>query len=192
MGVVERDSGSSECSSFQVIRSTVMQKPLAGRQEKNWIPIPIDDHYPKVYSIYCFDPWTVLECHLETGETKAFARGSSSFDGPCFSNQRGSSNIIPYQEGYLLITHQLCFGFGPRKYFHRFLYFDLDLETMETTFRKVSHPFYFLEKSVEFCAGLTWSLDQESLLITFGFQDKEAHLVSLPKKTLDAILVDIS
>jgi hypothetical protein len=92
---------------------------------------------------------------------------------------RGGSQIIPFNDGYLSLTHTTYLFKSPanRKdgiYRHRFVYFNKNLEIV-----KVSQEFSFLGADVEFSIGMT-ERDRD-ILITFGFQDNAAYILKTSK-----------
>jgi len=171
MGAIQHVSPVIETS--PVIEHYVhMQKPNPARQEKNWIPFVTDD---AILSIYSFDPFIVLKCDIQTGEIGLVSNTSQAFD---MSNLRGSSGLIVYEDGYLTVAHQITVFNNRRYYFHRFLYFEIDDSTdpHQYVVRKLSRPFYFIEKDVEFCSGMVYSPSKSSVFLTIGLKDREAYL----------------
>nr|QBK91780.1 MAG: protein of unknown function DUF3589 [Pithovirus LCPAC304] len=164
-----------------------MKKPIPGRQEKNWIPFVLcDEHGVDIVSIYCFDPFTVLRCDIHTGDIDLLAKTPQKVD---LSNLRGSSGVIPYGAGYLTVTHQITVFNNRRYYFHRFLYFVI--EDGEYTVKQLTHPFYFVEKDVEFCSGLCTTENGTSFLLTVGVKDREAYLFEVDVNVVETALFDI-
>lgn len=89
-------------------------------------------------------------------------------------NIRGSSQLIPFQCGWLAITHEARHlpGSGLRYYYHRFAHYTHDFSRV-----KFSRPFYFNEKAIEFCAGMCWYPGgANKLVISYGVRDCEAHM----------------
>jgi hypothetical protein len=95
----------------------------------------------------------------------------------------GGSQLIPFKDGWLGIIHEAhVYTDRPwkRYYSHRFVYYDAEFR-----FARVSPPFFFKDKVIEFVAGLAWHPDsQESVeptfIISFGFRDCEAWLARVP------------
>jgi hypothetical protein len=48
-----------------------------------------------------------------------------------------------------------------------------------TDLRRVSRPFYFKHKGVEFAAGLAWYPDERRLLGSYGVADSESWIASI-------------
>lgn len=160
-----------------------MEKPTPGRQEKNWIPVPGQS---STSAIYMFDPFTVLDCDMDTGKT---AETFKQFQKYNLGDLRGSSGVIPYQDGYLTITHQITIYHNRRYYFHRFVYFEVC--EGRYTIHSITYPFYFLEKEIEFCSGLCENPKRDTFLITFGLKDREAHLIEVDKNVVKDLLFEL-
>jgi hypothetical protein len=87
------------------------------------------------------------------------------------------NNFAPEAHYWLAITHEARFipGTQLRYYMHRFIRYDKDFKV-----DKVSVPFYFREKCIEFCAGMCIfpkkanKNEDLELVISFGFKDAEA------------------
>jgi hypothetical protein len=148
--------------------------------EKNWVPIiDMPFHFVKWHNgteVVYFDQeqnttTTVIQHHWK--------------DLGC-ADLRGGSQIIPFQDGYLSLTHTTYLFKSPagRKdgiYRHRFVIFNKDFEI-----QKISSEFSFLGADVEFAIGMTEI--QNNILITFGFQDNAAYVLKMPKNVLNNFL----
>lgn len=110
-----------------------MQGPDCYRVEKNWLPFVKSG---QLYLIYQYAPFTIYKPHLETGECQVVFEYESSYD---FSRFRGSAPPIEFDDGYLLLVHEVGFlqDFH-RFYTHRFLFLD-----KEFVVRRLSNPFTF-------------------------------------------------
>lgn len=131
------------------------------RHEKNWMPIAVGRSLRFVYSVeptslvvsYNRDTCNVYPSVSNFTSTKHYLRGGSQLE--------------PYGDGFIALVHQV--HRSPTMYLHRFVRFDRDLQVV-----KMSEPFYFLKKGIEFCAGLVrW---RDRWVVSFGVADKEAHL----------------
>jgi len=56
--------------------------------------------------------------------------------------------------------------------------------------RRLSRPFFFDTKGVEFAAGLAWHPDGERLLISYGVNDTEAWIASVSACDVRGVLED--
>jgi glycosyltransferase involved in cell wall biosynthesis len=129
--------------------------------EKNWAPIVdgLDLKFMwRIGEVVDADGTTII-CHdtgLDTGHIS------------------GGSQLIPFAMGWLSVVHEArqlpnspC-----RYYFHRFVQYDAEFKLV-----KLSRPFVFNEKGIEFAAGLCWHPTDPSLLvISYGFKDAEARI----------------
>jgi hypothetical protein len=56
---------------------------------------------------------------------------------------------------------------------------------------RVSNPFFFQKKGIEFAAGLSWHPDGERLLISYGTADKEAWISTIDAGQVRDVLVEV-
>jgi glycosyltransferase involved in cell wall biosynthesis len=89
---------------------------------------------------------------------------------------RGSSQLIPFNGGWLAIVHEATAnpGNGQRCYWHRFVWYDHELSPA-----MVSRSFVFLDRQIEFCAGLCRPNANGKLVMSFGVRDCEAWMGTL-------------
>ena len=85
---------------------------------------------------------------------------------------RGGTQLVALRGGWLSIVHEARHlpGSHKRFYWHRFVWYDDD-----GAMRRISDPFVFNDRVIEFAAGMTW-LDASRLVISYGFKDEEARL----------------
>jgi len=149
--------------------------------EKNWMPI-LDKPY---HWIKWTNPTEIVyyDRYDDTTST-VILKDKIVYDNHC--DLRGGSQVIPYNNGYLAVVHEV--NLAPtilnKKngiYTHRFVYWDRDFNI-----QKISEKFNFMDAKIEFVCGLCEHND--SLLITFGYQDNAGFLLDLPKKLLSQIL----
>lgn len=126
--------------------------------EKNWMPMGNHDFVYRVNTVI----------HKALPETNPVA---TVFPQNVFSdNISGSSQLIPFKSGLLAVVHEAHVGAdGLRTYWHRFARFEKDGELIALT-----APFVFLDRQIEFCAGLAWHPDHKDLMVSFGVRDAEA------------------
>jgi len=122
-----------------------------------------------LYLIYGYDPFTIYEPNLETGESKTVLSYESDLD---FSRFRGAAAPIPFDGGYLMLVHEVTFlEDSYRCYLHRFLYLDREFKIT-----KISDPFVFKHFGVEFCTSMTLDHEETILILGIGIEDREAFL----------------
>ena len=145
--------------------------------EKNWMPI---NNKP-----YHFIKWTnpteMVYFNIQDGTTKTSLLDESRVL-PLPNDLRGSSQVIPFNDGYLAITHEVNLyndiqGRKDGKYRHRFVFWDRNWNLVKTT-----EMFHFMTGEIEFCAGL--AVQNNDLLVSFGFQDNAAYLLKMPISSL--------
>ncbi len=130
--------------------------------EKNWMPIAPSDSIRFLYR-----PGHTVDAYgqdIGTPQTPQLRTDSFS----------GSSQLIPFQGGWVGIIHEAHHYLDrphKRYYSHRFVWYD-------SGFRlgRVSAPFFFKEKVIEFVAGICRAPETPELIISFGFKDCEAWL----------------
>jgi hypothetical protein len=141
--------------------------------EKNWMPI-LDR--PFEY-IKWSDPTEIVK--IENGKT--IITHLSDFQFTKSSNFRGGSQVIPInvknRKFYFSIVHEVFFIPNPQqqkdgKYIHYILIWDENFSMLS-----VEGPFTFMNGDIEFCCGAC--LHNNQVLISFGFQDNSAFLLSI-------------
>jgi len=128
---------------------TIIESPnLASKHEKNWTPFVRNDQEWFIYK------W----CPMELGKIDVQSNGKSQLviqerietsHIPWFSQFRGSTPLHACEKGWVCIVHFSEEG-HPRKYYHCLVW--LDKITMTPI--QYSDPFYFKNRSVEFCIGM--------------------------------------
>lgn len=149
--------------------------------EKNWIPV-IDK------------PWHFIKWTMPTELVKAdpitgaceqvFLKQTP----PAPKDQRGSSQLIPYGNMYISITHEvdLFKNYLKQKdaiYRHRIVVWDRQLN-----FCGLSKPFTFLDGRIEFCVGA--AMQGDDLLVSFGFQDNAAFILRVPQPVIEDLIME--
>ncbi len=149
--------------------------------EKNWMPI-LDKPY---HYIKWSNPTEVVKVDPLTGKSITLTI-SKPISLP--RDLRGGSQVIPFEDGYIAITHEVDLfdseaGRKDAIYWHRIIKWDKDFNIV-----KYSKEFHFMDGHVEFCIGL--SELNGNFLITFGFQDNAAFLLSTPKHVIKDFLYE--
>ncbi len=147
--------------------------------EKNWMPV-VDQ--PNVY-VKWSNPTEVVEINPETGDSKTIFLGQWN-NLP--RDLRGGSQVIPWRDYYLAITHEVDLfnsevGRKDAIYYHRIILWDKNWNMVNW-----SKEFSLMGGHVEFCVGL--SQRGNDLLMTFGFQDNAAYLVKFPESLIEEVL----
>ena len=147
-------------------------EPLAC--EKNWMPI-IDP--PKRHL-----PLWMYRCDETTDGHGWNQKHTCQWDIGALG---GSSQVIPFYQGFLAIVHEArqIPGQPTRYYNHRFVMWDDHYNVV-----KISKPFGFHEKTIEYAMGLCWHPDNKRLIISYGFKDCEARLATVDSEEVIAWL----
>jgi tetratricopeptide (TPR) repeat protein/predicted GH43/DUF377 family glycosyl hydrolase len=138
--------------------------------QKNWMPASEDDG-SLLRFVYRLDPTVILR--FDDVENRVAP--DVSHPAPVLARHwRGSSQAILIAGGRLALVHEgVDFEDGGRVYTHRWIWFDL-----EWHLTRVSSPFIFHDRGVEFAAGLAqWG---DELVISYGIWDREAWLATVP------------
>jgi hypothetical protein len=149
--------------------------------EKNWMPVLGAE--PFTYIKWC-TPTEVVQ--YKDGKTTTIALNYHPFSFQ--ADLRGGSQVVPFQGGYLAITHEVYLhrsdlGAKNATYRHRFVRFSKDLRITET-----SKEFSFMDADIEFCCGL--AVKDNKVLITYGFQDNSAFILEMHKDTVNDFISD--
>lgn len=143
--------------------------------EKNWMPFIMND---EVHFVYTVHPLRIYKLDRNTGQVSLTNEITLSDDN--LSDFRGSSGLIPYKHGWLCTIHQVYHN-NPRKYFHRFVWFDKDFSTM-----KYSEVFYFESAQIEFNLSICHSND--GLIVPYSQRDNTAKIGILNYEILESWL----
>ena len=149
--------------------------------EKNWMPV--------VDKPYTFIKWTMP---TEIVYSNPFGHDTEQValrhtPAPT-KDQRGGSQVIKWGSMYICITHEvdLFKNYLEQKdaiYRHRLVIWD-----EQFNFVGMSNPFSFLDAQVEFCVGAAQY--NGDLLLSFGFQDNAAFVLSVPKIVVDDLILE--
>jgi glycosyltransferase involved in cell wall biosynthesis len=161
--------------------------PLHGygdeRVQKNWLPF-VEPRDGELHAIYGYAPLVVLRIDVRSGRCEPVVEVDH---GRNLARWRGSAGPLRLPDelggGWLVLVHEVVW-LGRRYYFHRFAHYDEDWRL-----RRVSRPFYFRERHIEFSCGMCAAQDcaaqdcaaQDSrhLVVAFSVMDREAWLAKL-------------
>ncbi|UCI29387.1 glycosyltransferase [Mesorhizobium sp. B4-1-4] len=149
--------------------------------EKNWMPQvkpgTTGGHGEALQFIYLCDPTRIVD---EQGSTL-------SETSPAIAAQRfrGGTQLIAFAGGWLALIHEVQWRTAEKRryYLHRFVWFD-----EANTLRRVSRPFFFDKKGVEFAAGLAWHPDERRLLISYSVTDSESWIATVDEAEVGSLL----
>jgi glycosyltransferase involved in cell wall biosynthesis len=142
--------------------------------EKNWMPRVSGETLQFIYSC---DPSRLVDEQARTIAETTPAIAAKRF--------RGGTQAIAFDGGWLVLIHEVQWRPADQRRFyqHRFVWFD---ET--STLRRVSRPFFFHKKGVEFAGGLAWHPDGKRLLVSYSVADSEAWIATVDAAEVRRVL----
>ncbi|MEO8104038.1 MAG: hypothetical protein ABI790_16060, partial [Betaproteobacteria bacterium] len=173
----DRGPGACRMTDWRVLQPTGPRV-----HEKNWMPQvkPGEAGDERLQFIYLCDPTRIVDEQARTISEAPAAIAAQRF--------RGGSQAIAFAEGWLTLVHEVDQKDAEerRYYLHRFAWFD-DTNVL----RKVSRPFFFNKKGVEFAAGLAWHPDERRLLISYSVADSESWIATVDEAEVKILLEDV-
>lgn len=145
--------------------------------EKNWAPFCWDVKEP----LFMWRPGVVVN-----------TAGKKIVDNPPpfeIDNISGSSQLITWGTGsdWLAVVHtahSLPNESYKRYYFHRFIEYGFDMRV-----KRMSLPFVFHDRAIEFCAGICRVPNQPgTLALSYGYKDCEARIGTVSEVEVDRLL----
>ncbi len=162
--------------SCQLSQWRVLEPEGPRAHQKNWMPLVTNGTLQFIYSV---DPTRIVD---DCGRTI-----HATTPLPAFDYLRGGSQAVPFDDGYLVITHEVSEWDQHRDYLHRLIWFDESMVVKSYTM-----PFYLMKKGIEFVAGLAWHSDSRHLIVSFGLNDAEARIATVLADDVRARLVECS
>jgi hypothetical protein len=168
ISTITRDTGRTEAYK--------MKTPARyGQQyEKNWMPV-VD----RGRVLFMYRPGVVSHADGEIIHDHPPTIATDSFSG--------GSQLIFWESGWLGLIHEArmdpAHGYSKRYYQHRVVWYD-----SEFVLRKVSPPFWFERKQIEFCAGLVRHPTDNRFLITYSANDATAMIGSISTEDMRSLL----
>lgn len=153
--------------------------------EKNWMPV-LDQKF--TYVKWC-NPTEVVSVDMEKAKAEtSFLDERRHFGGnpKGLTEPRGGSQVIPFGEYYIALTHEVDLFKGEKKvkdgvYRHRFIVWDKNWKIVN-----YSNDFTIMGGHTEFSCGMCHY--EGKMLITFGFQDNAAYLLEVPYSTIEKLV----
>jgi len=175
-----RDLGDGRCemailaidSEWRITGARVVRDYEPDRAQKNWMPIL---GAPGRF-LYLCDPTTVIDCAPEG----TIERSRVTDIDANLTELRGGSQVIPHRDGWLCLVHEVFFT-PERVYLHRLVRLNEKFEI-----DRVTEPFFFQNKGIEFVAGL--AQDGDRFVASFGVNDASAHLAFFDAAAVDRAL----
>lgn len=164
-------------SDFESTSYREISSPFGLRQEKNWSPFIHED---ELYFVYSYDPLVILKYDFENG-TVGFCRPEQADYPPealpflvC-----GSSPGLETPEGYLFVAHRRSVRLPSlrRAYMSRLYRLNRHMSVI------AGGPYFVIDRpAIQFVNGLV--LDGEQVYVTYGNEDRSAHLAAFPANAL--------
>jgi hypothetical protein len=168
------------------VRRNRIEPPLGNQSycEKNWMPVLDMPHH----FIKWTNPTELVKANLDKNESEQIKLGSKAI--PIGIDLRGGSQVIKWKDGWLAITHEYTpvrnnneLGYKDAFYFSRFVQWDSEWNIIGT-----SESFSFLDGRIEFVSGMD-ILNDDFVLITFGFCDCGSYIVKMPKTLIQKMII---
>ena len=141
----------------------VIESPTKAGCEKNWIPISGTDSI-----VYRWSPFEVG--HLDGSRLVIDTSHTTPW---FFQHLRGSASPIRVRNDLLFLVHYVEYT-QPRKYYHCFV----SVSATDFKPRRVSLPFVFAEKGIEYCIGVSLvGLGLECLVSSW---DDNPRIITIP------------
>lgn len=175
-----RQMGVSRLSEDGVIDEVRLQQFEGYKDQKNWMPFV---HQEELGWVYQCSPLVLLKYDHGSEQALEWRRWGVRLN---LEHQRGSSQLIPWRDGWLCVSHEALDAYWGRRYLHRFLEFGPDF-----ALRRLTDPFYFDWNGVEFCAGLCHAPNKAELLVSYGVEDRSARIGRLPVDAVEGQLRDL-
>nr|WP_198030300.1 FkbM family methyltransferase [Mesorhizobium sp. LNHC220B00] len=165
----------TSASEYMLSNWQVLPSGTSPQWEKNWMPQVLGDELRLVYSV---DPTRII---TERGETLFEEKAAIAAE-----NFRGGTQIIPFDDGGLMLIHEWELSGSRRNYFHRFIWLDANNRLARLTLR-----FFFRRVASEFAAGLAWNVAGTHLIISFGTDDRDPALAIVSADEVRSALLEI-
>lgn len=159
-GTCQMFSGAIEYTLADDVLRVTSWKCLSGEDnhEKNWMPAGSERFMYRLDTIIEPDGSRVKhELPIHVGDIS------------------GSSQLVQCGLHLIAVVHEAIAGpDGKRTYWHRFAMFNRERRLV-----KLSRPFVFFARQIEFCAGLAMHPNKMDLVISFGERDEKAILATV-------------
>jgi len=142
--------------------------------QKNWLPL--SGNGDKIRMIQSHEPLRLIDVD-QKGTIEVVKSVKNENDLGTF---RGSGGPLPYNGGYLGIVHEVLFIEGKRHYYHRFVWYNKDMEVIRYTL-----PFYIFVNGVEYVCGMSFNYEKTSVLLGVGVRDGEAHICEFDLRVIE-------
>jgi hypothetical protein len=168
-----------------LVRMKPMTSPVLeeeGSCQKNWLPFLWKGEEAYIYHMNPFRIFTMKGALLSSWASKK---------GVTFDGLRGSapptvwSSAVMPKECLLVIAHFSHYGYEGRRYYHRFITLDDELQPS-----RLSKIFTIAnDEAIQYVSGMCESLTEGYYIITYGVNDCNAFAAEVAKKTIEDALI---
>lgn len=168
--------------------------PLYGNMiqlcEKNWLPIlqEVQTESQPLQILYSTFPLHIVEYNEKNKQVRTIKKIDWS---KIIGDFRGSSPLIPWcynnNHGWLYLIHEVYFDENlKRTYKHRFVWLSQNMNKL-----RYSEPFFFEHSGgIEYCAGCVYLKDDNRVLVSYGYEDRVAKVMSLNSNYVSGLLTE--
>jgi len=132
------------------------------KAEKNWMPYVDTGHIRYVYAVA---PTIILNDDASQHSIQA-----TKFDA---DHLRGSTQLIPFEDGWLGVVHEVCRNPVWAQYVHRFAWWSktMVLEKLSQAFRFATDTEIIGRRGYQYVMGLCWHPDEKRLLMSYQIDE---------------------
>jgi hypothetical protein len=174
----------------------VLPSPTHQPREKNWMPWVQDN---QLHWVYSSEPTRIFQLNKDQTVQEVFSTQHSFEKNTLPFMLSGSSQLIPWKQGYLAVTHRRRLPPLIRKLWLKHITKDPDYQRKKVIFDhhlmvydqqlqliKISAAFQFECDGIEFCAGLADTGDH--ICLSYGLMDREAKILTLTYANIESLL----
>jgi len=143
--------------------------------EKNWMPWVVGD---ALYFIHTVAPWRLMR--FDRPDLVDVSTAPATL--PAVS---GGSCVMPWRDGWLAVVHSKGQERRPPRweYWHRFLILDGEMKP-----KALSRKWKLDGDAIEFCAGLAFNPEHETIVLSYGATDRVARFMELEESVIGDLL----
>lgn len=166
---------------WEIVDVKVLRGPWSDQHQKNWLPFEFGTRI-----LYSSNPMQILS-------TRDVVKGQWHVKPLLGGDLRGGGGVVtlrgdrrgfdPRFDSIWIVHESIDFG-GGRTYLHRFIGQRADGKL------KMSEPFYFVKRGIEFCCGLDIDDGNSELVASFSVDDATAQLAIFDVRAVLATLIE--
>ena len=180
----------------------VLPSPHHHAREKNWMPCVRDDELYLFYSTQPLEVYLYSEGELRPVSEKFGVNPKSRIAPIRGSILSGSSQVIPWETGWLAVSHHRRKAPVFKKLFMKHITHDSEYQVKKVIFDhyflcfdgnfnliRRSEPFQFEMEGVEFCAGI--ATKGRRVVMSYGVRDRISRLLETRVDTLNHLIMEL-